>query len=63
RGFVYYIPSRRAREVIFSDDLRREVKEGLRVIEAMVTAEQQPPPTPYRRRCAACEYRRLCNDV
>lgn len=63
RGFVYYIPSRRAREVIFSDDLRREVEESVRAMEAMVMAERQPPPTPHRRRCAACEYRRLCNDV
>ncbi|BCX02783.1 MAG: CRISPR-associated protein Cas4 [Candidatus Roseilinea sp.] len=63
RGFVYYIPLRRAREVIFSDDLRRAVRSGLRTIEAMVTTEQQPPPTLYRQRCAACEYRRLCNDV
>lgn len=63
RGFVYYIPARRAREVTFSEALRREVQDGLRVIEAMVTAERQPPPTPHRQRCAACEYRRLCNDI
>lgn len=63
RGFVYYIPARRAREVVFDEALRQEVRDGLRRIAAMVAAEQQPPPTPYRRQCAACEYRRLCNDV
>lgn len=63
RGFIYYIPARRAREVTFGEALRQEVQMGLRAIEAMVMAERQPPPTPHRRRCAACEYRRLCNDV
>ncbi len=63
RGFVYFIPARRARQVVFSDDLRRQVEEGLQTITAMVAEERQPPPTPHRRRCAACEYRRLCNDV
>lgn len=63
RGFLYYIPTRRAREVIFTDALRGEVREGLRAIEEIVTTERQPPPTAHRQRCAACEYRRLCNDV
>lgn len=63
RGFLYYIPARRAREVIFTDALRGEVREGLRAIEEIVVTERQPLPTPYRQRCAACEYRRLCNDV
>ncbi|PJF46631.1 MAG: CRISPR-associated protein Cas4 [Chloroflexi bacterium] len=63
RGFIYYIPQKRAREVMIDERLRAEVQDGLRAIESMVATEQYPPPTPYRRRCAACEYRRLCNDI
>ncbi|GIV84801.1 MAG: CRISPR-associated protein Cas4 [Candidatus Roseilinea sp.] len=63
RGFIYFIPARRARNVAFGEALRQEVQTGLRAIGAMLAAEQQPPPTPHRGRCAACEYRRLCNDI
>ena len=63
RGFVYYIPARRAREIPFDVDLKREVHDLVTGIEAMVEAERTPPPTPQRSRCEICEFRRFCNDV
>jgi CRISPR-associated exonuclease Cas4 len=63
RGFIYYIPARKAREVIFDDNIRGEVMALLAEMRTMVEVERQPGPTPHRERCAACEYRRFCNDV
>lgn len=63
RGFIYYIPQRRACEVMFDEYLRQAVRDGLRLIERIVEGEHFPPPADKRRRCAACEYRRLCNDI
>ena len=63
RGFIYYIPARKAREVIFDDTIRGEVLAILNEMRTMVEMERQPGPTPHRERCAACEFRRFCNDV
>lgn len=63
RGFIYYIPTRRAREVRFTSALRDEVRSLLAEMSEMIEAERQPEPTPFRARCGACEFRRLCNDV
>ena len=63
RGFIYYIPRRRACEVMFDEHLRQAVRDGLRLIAEIAEGERFPPPAAERRRCAACEYRRLCNDV
>lgn len=63
RGFIYYIPARRAREVRIDAALRGEVTALMAAMAQMVEGERQPEPTPARSRCAACEYRRLCNDV
>lgn len=63
RGFIYYIPARRAREVRIDAALRDEVTVLMAAMAQMVEGERQPEPTSARSRCAACEYRRLCNDV
>jgi len=63
RGFLYFIPRKRAMPVIISLELRHEVQELLHMLREMVDQERMPPPTPVRKRCAACEYRLLCNDV
>jgi CRISPR-associated exonuclease Cas4 len=63
RGFIYYIPARRAREVRFIPALRGEVTDLLGQMRNMVETERQPGPTPHRTRCEACEFRRFCNDV
>jgi len=63
RGFLYFIPARRAREVMLTDELKEEVRALCRAMQEMVEGEHMPAPTPYRGRCRACEFRRFCNDI
>jgi len=63
RGFIYYIPARRARPVMITPELKAEVRSLLAQMGEMVAREWMPPPTPRRERCRACEYRLFCNDV
>lgn len=63
RGFVYYIPARRAREVVVTDELIGEVQTCVMAIQAMVEAERMPAPPRERQKCTICEFRRFCNDV
>ena len=63
RGFVYFIPRRRAVEVPFTPELRARFEASLTVMRDIVERERMPPPTRSRARCQACEFRRFCNDV
>lgn len=63
RGFLYFIPNRRGKQIELTDDLRDAARNTIREIVAMVQSETMPPPTPRRERCANCEFRRFCNDV
>lgn len=63
RGFIYYIPARRARPVALTPELKAEVRSLLAQMAELVAREWMPDPTPRRERCRACEYRRYCNDV
>jgi len=62
RGYIYLIPTRRVEPVTMTPALRTAVYETLESIRAIVTLEWMPPPTPWRGRCASCEFRRACND-
>jgi len=63
RGFIYYIPERGSQEIILEAKLKATVEHTMAQIRAMVQAERMPTPTPARRKCAICEFRRFCNDV
>lgn len=63
RGFLYFIPTRRAREVRLTKEMKAEVRAMCLAMWGMVEEEHMPPPTPYRARCRACEFRRFCNDI
>jgi CRISPR-associated exonuclease Cas4 len=63
RGFIYFIPRKRAMEVPIDAALRGETFEILRQLRENIARERMPAATPVRARCAACEYRLLCNDV
>mgnify|MGYP005867528931 CR=1 FL=1 len=63
RGFLYFIPTRRAREVRLTEEMKGEVRAMCLAMGEMVEREHMPPPTPYRARCRACEFRRFCNDI
>lgn len=63
RGFIYFIPARRAREVALTTELRSEVHWALAAIQDIVATEQMPGPPAQREKCEICEFRRFCNDV
>ncbi len=63
RGFLYYIPLRRAEAVPIDRRLRRQLTEALAEMRLMLETEKMPAPTPHLRKCVACEFRRFCNDV
>ncbi len=63
RGFVYFIPTRRAVEVSFTAELRAKFETALAAMRDIVEGERMPSPARLRARCQACEFRRFCNDV
>jgi len=63
RSFLYYIPLRRAECIPIDRHLRRSLMTTLEVMRKMLDREEMPRPTPHVRKCAACEFRRFCNDV
>lgn len=63
RGFLYFIPRRRAKLVALDGGLKDEARRLLDEMREMVSREAMPEATPFRGRCRACEFRRFCNDV
>jgi CRISPR-associated exonuclease Cas4 len=63
RGFLYFLPLRRAEEVKLTLALRREVEETIAAMRCMVEKEAMPGPPRSRRPCVACEFRLFCNDL
>lgn len=63
RAFAYLTPARKAQEVPITPAMRAHVKKTLAELRASIGGERLPRPTPYRKRCADCEYRRFCGDV
>jgi len=63
RGFLYFIPQRRSKEVPLTAGLFGQVRGTVETMRRMVEREAMPPPTRQRRKCVACEFRRFCNDV
>ena len=63
RGFLYFIPLKRAVEVPFTGRLKGEFKRCLAAMHQIADKEMMPPPTPQRGKCVTCEFRRFCNDV
>ncbi len=63
RGFIYYIPQRRAREFVLTMELKAQVTANVQTLREMVEFERMPPPVVQRAKCSACEFRRFCNDV
>ncbi len=63
RGFIYYIPERRAQEIPLDTPRHASVARAIEDIRAMVAAERIPAPPKSRAKCGVCEFRRFCNDV
>mgnify|MGYP001573389811 FL=1 len=62
-GFVYLIPQKRIVRIEITDGLKAEVLAMLDQIRQMIAQEAMPDSTPYRNRCAECEYRNYCGDI
>ena len=54
---------KKAREIPITPAMRAHVKKILAGLRASIENERLPKPTPYRKRCTDCEYRRFCGDV
>ncbi|MBN2386022.1 MAG: CRISPR-associated protein Cas4 [Anaerolineales bacterium] len=63
RGFLYSIPRRKADEIPIDNRLRDGLTATLDAMHCMLRYETMPEPTPQRAKCAACEFRRFCNDI
>jgi CRISPR-associated exonuclease Cas4 len=63
RAFAYLTPAKRAEEVPMTAAMRAHVKKILAELRASIGDERLPRPTPHRKRCTDCEYRRFCGDV
>ncbi len=63
RGFCYAIPQRRAEEIKIDQKARATLQAALVEMHRVLRYEVMPAPTPNRRKCLACEFRRFCNDV
>jgi len=63
RGFLYFIPLRRAQEIKLTTHLRKQVQKTVIAMRRMVEHEAMPDPPKSRRRCVNCEFRRFCNDL
>jgi len=63
RGFLYFIPQRRSKEVPLTAELYGQVRGMVEAMRRMVEGEAMPSPARQRRKCVACEFRRFCNDV
>lgn len=63
RGFVYLIPQKDVREVVFTEATRKEAMDAVAAIRKMIEGEILPTPTVNQNRCEECEFRNYCNDV
>ena len=63
RGFLYLIPSRRAREIELTQALRDQVSAAVEAMTRIAVRELMPEPPRRKEKCRICEFRRFCNDV
>jgi len=59
RGALYYHRSRRRREIVFSEELRREVERVMREVRALLRQNSLPPPVADQR-CRHCSLLDAC---
>ena len=62
RAFVYWLPRRRATEVVITPGMRRHTRRVLGEIRAAVASERMPAGTRQLGRCRVCEFLNWCND-
>jgi CRISPR-associated exonuclease Cas4 len=62
-GFFYRIPDSRLFAVAVNEELRQRILEALAAVRDLMRTQWCPEPTPYRKRCAECEYANFCADI
>jgi CRISPR-associated exonuclease Cas4 len=62
RGFVYWIPQRRASAVQFTSELAEHTRTLVRAVQEVRHSEALPSATSVVARCGDCEFRRFCGD-
>jgi len=63
RGFLYEIPLRRAEEMHLDLRMRERAVKAVKQMREILETERMPGPVKNLAKCAACEFRRFCNDV
>ena len=63
RGFIYRLGQRRAEAITITSQQRKQVKQMIADIHAMIEYERMPEPPAKQNLCVDCEFRRFCNDV
>lgn len=63
RGFIYFVPDKRAQELLLTATIRRFSLLLLDRARRTVLADGLPSPTRHRGRCYECEFRLFCNDI
>ena len=62
-GYIYLLNTKRFEKVVIDEAFRNSVRETINRINRIRFEEYMPPPVQQRKKCGACEFRRLCNDV
>ena len=60
KGAIYHQQSRRRREVIVNEALRREVETTVAAVRVLLSKSERPPLTDDPRRCPECSLRDIC---
>ncbi|MDQ3564881.1 MAG: CRISPR-associated protein Cas4 [Pseudomonadota bacterium] len=60
KGAIYHQQSRRRREVIMNEALRREVEITVAAVRVLLSKRELPPITEDPRRCGECSLREIC---
>jgi CRISPR-associated exonuclease Cas4 len=60
-GAIYHTQSRRRRELVIDQTMRREVVASVETVRKMLEQRQCPPPTEEIKRCPQCSLNELCN--
>ncbi len=63
RGYIYLIRTRQLVKVAITSTLRTQVETALTTMQQMIEQERMPGVAVNPNYCAACEFRRFCNDV
>ncbi|MGQ0658190.1 MAG: CRISPR-associated protein Cas4 [Chromatiales bacterium] len=60
RGAIYHQQSRRRREVVIDEALRKAVEDAVRDIRRLLARKERPPLVEDRRRCSECSLHEVC---